>query len=78
MGENNVEEYRDRIITMEQIIIDIAKKVQEHRIVLFGNGKPGMKYEFVQLKDALKYNNIVTTLLMIGVVGNLVKVIFFG
>lgn len=73
-----MEEYRDRIITMEQIIIDIAKKVQEHRIVLFGNSKPGLKYEFVQLKDALKYNNIVTTLLMIGVVGNLVKVIFFG
>ena len=72
-----MEEYRERIVKLEQIIKDMDCKVSEHHATLFGNGKPGIKYEFIQLKNALKYNNIVTSILTFAVCGNLVKLIFF-
>ena len=72
-----MEEYRERIVKLEQIVKDMASSVCELRSTLFGNGKPGIKYEFIQLKNALKYNNIVTSILTFAVCGNLVKIIFF-
>jgi hypothetical protein len=55
----------------------LCRDVAELRKDTYGNGSPGMKYQLIELKNALKYNNVVTSLMTIAFVGNLIKAIFF-
>jgi hypothetical protein len=55
----------------------LCRDVQEIRKDMYGNGTPGMKYQFIELKNALKYNNIMTSVMSGAFIGNLIVVIFF-
>lgn len=58
-------------------IIMLIRDVAELRKDTYGNGSPGMKYQLIELKNALKYNNVVTSLMTIAFIGNLIKMLFF-
>jgi hypothetical protein len=71
-----VEEYRERIVRLEEKIEEMKSMQKEHHICLFGNGKPGLKYDMLKIKNAIYFNNVVTTILTTALIGNLIKWVF--
>ena len=55
----------------------IAKELKEVRECVFGNGKPGLKYEIVKLKISLKFNTVLTGIIASAMVTGVVKLMFF-
>ena len=60
-----------------KMIENLTGRVNEITNCIFGNGRPGMKYEFIEIKNAMKYNNVVTSIMALAFIGNLIKMIFF-
>ena len=61
----------------------MQRDVRDHHETLYG--KDGLKIEVIKMKERMKglsekmtYNNIVTSVLAIAVLGNLVRLTFFG
>lgn len=61
-----------RLAKMEQTIEDMKETLCEHHKTLFGNGKPGLKYDIVKMKNAIYFNNIITTLMTTALIWNLI------
>ena len=60
-----------------KMVENLTGRVNELTKCIFGNGRPGMKYEFIEVKNAMKYNNVVTSIMALAFIGNLIKMLFF-
>lgn len=68
-----MEDYKERIIKLESKSDELCSKIMELWKAVFGNGKPGLKYDIIKMKNAVHYNNIITSILTVALIGNLVK-----
>lgn len=71
-----MDEYKERIVRIEDKIENINCTLKEHHTCLFGNGKPGLKYDIIKMKNSIQFNNIITTVLTTALIGNLIRWLF--
>ncbi len=55
----------------------LERDVREVRECVFGNGKPGLKYEIVRIKSNLKFNTWLTGAIALALITGVIKLLFF-
>jgi hypothetical protein len=55
----------------------IRRDIDELRHDVYGNGKPGLKWEIAQIKTTLKFNTWLTGITSAALIGGIIKLIFF-
>ncbi len=55
----------------------LERDVKELRHTVYGNGKPGLKYEMVKIKTTLKFNTWLTGIIAGALIAGLIKLLYF-
>lgn len=63
----------EKVIRLEEKNCDQEVRISKLEKTIDGNGKPGLKYDIIKMKNAIYFNNIITSIMTTALIGNLIK-----